>query len=153
MKTQKTVQANYTVELVSVIVAEYNALIVEHKGDNKIVLGLLSKKHGKTVASLRAKLASLKVYKSADNAEESTAPIVGDKIAKKEDIVADIASIVGTELAGLEAATKATLQKLLTFLLKVNKLLSEKEEKINALIAEMLEDDTDDTDDTDGINA
>jgi len=139
MTTQKTVQANYSAELIALIVAEYSALIAEHKGDNKIVLDLLSKKHGKSVASLRAKLASLKVYVSAAVAADNTAPINGDKATKKEDIANAISSIVGAELTGLEAATKATLQSLLTYMLKATKLLEEKEKKIESLIADMLE--------------
>ena len=100
----------------------------------------MSEKHGKSVPSLRAKLSSLKVYISANSADTDK-PIVGDKVTKKEDIACAISDIIGQELTGLEAATKATLQTLLTFLLKVNKLLNEKEDKINSLIAEMLADD------------
>ena len=137
MKTQKTVQANYSAEVVELIVAEYNELIVAHNGDNKAVLSILSEKFGKTVPSLRAKLSSLKVYKSVNNADNN-APIIGDKIAKKEDIALAISNIVGVELNGLEAATKAALQDLLAFLLKANKLLVEKEEKIESLISELL---------------
>lgn len=142
MKTQKTVQANYSNELIAVVVAEYNALIVEHKGDNKLVLDLLSKKHGKSIPSLRAKLASVKAYKSPNNGDNAPA-IVGDKATKKEDIAQAISNIVGVELSGLEAATKTTLQTLLAFLLKANKLLEQREEKINSLINEMLDADTD----------
>lgn len=152
MTTQKTVQANYSQELVTVICAEYASLIEQYKGDNKIVLQMLSDKHGKSVASLRAKLSSLKVYKTVNSADNN-APIVGDKAARKEDIANAISLIVGTELSGLEAATKATLQNLLAFLLKANKLLEEKEKKIESLIAEMLDaDDADDADDTDDNN-
>ena len=136
---QKTVQTNYSAELVSVLVAEYAQLMGEHK-DNKIVLPILSNKHGKTIPSIRAKLSSLKVYISANSADTDK-PIVGDKIAKKEDIAQAISAIIGEELPGLEAATKQTLQTLLSFLLKVNKLLNEKEKKIESLIAEMLADD------------
>ena len=139
MTTKKTVQANYTPEQVSLIVAEYNALIIEHKGDNKIVLDLLSKKHGKSIPSIRAKLASLKVYKTANNGNNN-APMVGEKIAKKEDIACAISTIIGQELTGLEAATKAALQAILAYLLKVSKQLEEKEAKIESLIAEMLDD-------------
>lgn len=137
MKTQKTVQANYTAELIALIVSEYADLMAKHGNDNKIVLSLLSEKFGKSVPSLRAKLASLKVYVNANSADN--APSVGDKTAKKEDIANAIASIVGKELNGLEAATKQALLDLLAFLLKANKLLAEKEAKIESLIAEMLE--------------
>lgn len=139
-QTKKPVQANYSEALIAVLVSEYQALIVAQKGDNSSVLKILSEKHGKTVSSLRAKLASLKVYKSALTADNN-APVSGDKATKKEDIANSISSIVGVELVGLEVATKATLQTLLTFLLKTNKLLQEREDKINSLISEMLAED------------
>lgn len=138
MATQKTVQANYSAELIALIVAEYNALIVEHKGDNKQVLALLSEKHGKTVPSIRAKLSYLKVYKTANSADNAPT-VASGKATKKEDIAQTISAIVGHELVGLEAATKQALLDLLAFLLKANKLLAEKEAKIESLIAEMLE--------------
>lgn len=138
MTTKKTVQANYSQELSSLIVSDYADLMAKNANDNKIVLQILSEKHGKSVASIRAKLASLKVYKTANSADTDK-PIVGDKPVKKEEIANAISNIVGTELSGLEAATKAALQNLLTFLLKVNKLLNEKEAKIESLIAEMLD--------------
>lgn len=138
MKGQKTVQANYTSELVSVIVAEYGDLMAKNGNDNKVVLPLLSAKHGKSIPSLRAKLASVKAYISPDKADNN-APVSADKAAKKEDIAQAISNIVGVELNGLEAATKAALQSILTFLLKVNKLLEQKEAKINELIADLTE--------------
>lgn len=141
MKTQKTEQANYPEQLIALIVNEYAELMAKHGNDNKIVLSLLSEKHGKTVPSLRAKLSSLRVYKTANSADN--APIVGDKVAKKEDIANAISLIVGTELSGLEVATKATLQHLLAYLLKVSKLLEQKEVKINELIADLTEDGND----------
>lgn len=138
MKNQKTVQANYTPELVALIVAEYSDLMAKNGNDNKVVLPLLSAKHGKSIHSLRAKLASVKAYKTADKVDN--APLVGDKSTKKEDIANAISAIVGVELSGLEAATKQTLQFLLAFLIKLNKTIEEKEAKINSLIAEMLAD-------------
>ena len=135
---QKTVQTNYSAELVSVLVAEYAQLMSEHK-DNKIVLDLLSKKHGKSIPSLRAKLSSLKVYISSDKVNNNE-PIADGKPVKKEEIANAISNIVGTELGGLEAATKAALQAILAYLLKVSKQLEEKEAKIESLIAEMLDD-------------
>ena len=143
-QAKKTVQANYTEALIATIVAEYKALIIDHKGDNKLVLDILSKKHGKTVPSLRAKLASLKVYVT-DKKSDTKTPTNGNDLtkAKKEDIANAISNIVDSELQGLEVAPKNTLLALLAFLLKANKLLEEKEAKINALIAEMLDDSTD----------
>lgn len=139
MKNQKTVQANYSAELVTSLVSEYQATYALNP-DNATVLSVLAVKYGKTVHSIRAKLASLKVYITADKAENN-ATISGDKTPKKEDIANTISAIVGCELVGLEIATKTTLQTLLAFLLKTNKLLEEKEEKINSLITEMLAED------------
>ena len=139
MTTKKTVQANYSQELSSLIVSDYADLMAKNANDNKIVLQILSEKHGKSIPSLRAKLSSLKVYISPDKVNNNE-PIADGKPVKKEEIANAISNIVGTELSGLEAATKAALQNLLTFLLKVNKLLNEKEAKIESLIAEMLAD-------------
>ena len=138
MTTKKTVQANYSQELSSLIVSDYADLMAKNANDNKIVLQILSEKHGKSIPSLSAKLSSLKVYISSDKVNNNE-PIADGKPVKKEEIANAISNIVGTELSGLEAATKAALQNLLTFLLKVNKLLNEKEAKIESLIAEMLD--------------
>lgn len=144
-QTKKAVQANYSEALIATIVAEYQSLIVANKGDNSAVLKTLSEKHGKTVPSIRAKLASLKVYVSADKKADEKTPISYDVTkSKKEDIAQAISNIVEHELQGLEVAPKNTLLVLLAFLLKASKLLQEKEDKINSLIAEMLSnDDTD----------
>lgn len=108
---KKVVVANYSDDILQAIVAEYQAAYAAHNGDNKVVLDLLSAKYGKTVHSLRAKLSSLKVYKSA------TTPTVKPTItgAKKEEIVNSICDIVGKELQGLEVAPKNTLLALLSF--------------------------------------
>ena len=137
---QKTVQTNYSAELSSLIVAEYAQLMGEHANDNKQVLSLLSEKYGKSVPSLRAKLSSLKVYISPDKVNNNE-PIADGKPVKKEEIANAISNIVGTELGGLEAATKAALQSILSYLLKTSKLMEEKEKKIDSLIEEMLADD------------
>lgn len=137
-QAKKTVQANYSQEMITAIVAEYQTAIVANNGDNKIVLSILSEKYGKTVPSLRAKLASLKVYQSDKKGDEKT-PLSSDvSKSKKEDIAQAISNIVGQDLQGLDVAPKNSLLTLLAFLLKANKLLQEKEDKINALIAEML---------------
>lgn len=129
MQNQKTVQANYSAELAAVIVAEYVELIQQHK-DNKIVLDTLSKKHGKTVPSLRAKLASLKVYKSADTA--STSKSVPSKITK-EQLAQSISKLVGQQLDGLEVAPKQVLLAIADKLLEQN-------DKINDLILDITAD-------------
>ena len=139
MTTKKTVQANYSQELSSLIVSDYADLMAKNANDNKIVLQILSEKHGKSIPSLRAKLSSLKVYISPDKVNNNE-PIADGKPVKKEEIANAISNIVGTELGGLEAATKAALQAILAYLLKVSKQLEEKEAKIESLIAEMLDD-------------
>ena len=140
MTTKKTVQANYSQELSSLIVSDYADLMAKNANDNKIVLQILSEKHGKSIPSLRAKLSSLKVYISPDKVNNNE-PIADGKPVKKEEIANAISNIVGTELGGLEAATKAALQSILSYLLKTSKLMEEKEKKIDSLIEEMLADD------------
>lgn len=128
MTTKKPVQANYSEALIASIVTEYQSLIIAHNGDNKLVLSLLAEKTGKTVASLRAKLASLKVYVSD---KKSATPISSDVTkSKKQDIVLAISNIVGQPLDGLEAAPKNTLLAIAEKLLQQN-------DKINDLIADL----------------
>ena len=138
MTTKKTVQANYSQELSSLIVSDYADLMAKNANDNKIVLQILSEKHGKSIPSIRAKLSSLKVYISPDKVNNNE-PIADGKPVKKEEIANAISNIVGTELSGLEAATKAALQSILSYLLKTSKLMEEKEKKIDSLIEEMLD--------------
>lgn len=130
MTTKKTVQANYSQELIATIVAEYNTLIVAHKGDNKSVLAILSKTHGKTVPSLRAKLASLKVYQSSSTSSSSSSS-VPSKITK-EQLAQSISKLVGVDLQGLEVAPKNTL-------LAIAEKLLEQNDKINDLINDLTE--------------
>lgn len=133
MTTKKAVQANYSVELISSIVADYKALIIDHKGDNSLVLNLLSEKHGKTVPSIRAKLASLKVYQSADNSRNYDNK-VPSKITK-EQLTQSISKLVGQPLDGLEVAPKSVLLAIVAKLLENN-------DKINDLIKDLTTDNT-----------
>lgn len=127
MSTKKTVQANYSNELITAIIAEYSTLIITHKGDNKLVLDILSAKHGKTIASLRAKLASLKVYVSNKTSDTTTS--VPSKITK-EQLTHSISKIVGQPLDGLEVAPKNALLAIADKLLVQN-------DKINDLINDL----------------
>ena len=81
----------------------------------------------------------------SDKKSDDKTPTNGNDLtkSKKEDIAHAIGNIVGQELQGLEVAPKNTLLALLAFLLKASKLLQEREDKINALIADMLGDNTD----------
>lgn len=60
---------------------------------------------GKDVRSIRAKAVRMGIYKAAVKASKT-----GGKIESKEAIAADIAAIVGKDMAGLEKAPKLALQ-------------------------------------------
>lgn len=62
-------------------------------------------KFGKDVRSIRAKAVRMGIYKAAEKVSKT-----GGKIESKEEIVADIAAIVGKNLDGLEKAPKLVLQ-------------------------------------------
>lgn len=112
MTTKKVVQANYSEDILQAIVAEYNAFIVDFPDDNNAILHTLATKYGKSVHSLRAKLASLKVYKTANSL------VVGansNSKMTKESLVNAIALLISRDLVGLEVAPKATLQALLDY--------------------------------------
>lgn len=111
MTTKKVVVANYSEDVLQAIVAEYNAFIVDFPNDNTAILHTLASKYGKSVHSLRAKLASLKVYVTANHTTVSS-----NKGMTKESLVNAIAAIVGQDLSGLEVAPKATLQSLYDFI-------------------------------------
>ena len=113
MTTKKVIQANYSEDVLQAIVAEYNAFIAEYPNDNYAILNTLATKYGKSVHSLRAKLASLKVYKTI--ATHTTAAS-SNKGMTKEAIANAIALLVGHDLVGLEVAPKATLQTLFDFI-------------------------------------
>lgn len=109
------VQANYSEEVLVAIVNEYNAFIVDFPNDNMAILNTLATKYGKSVHSLRAKLSSLKVYKTIQ-ATQGTVGGGGGKGMTKESLVNAIALLVGRDLVGLEVAPKATLQTLYDFI-------------------------------------
>lgn len=106
MTTKKVVQANYSEDILLAIVAEYQAFIAEFPNDNYAILHTLATKYGKSVHSLRAKLASLKVYVTANN----TTIAGSNSKMTKESLVNAIALLIGRDLAGLEVAQKATIQ-------------------------------------------
>lgn len=107
MAISKPVVANYSPAIVAAIIADYNA----GKPLTDIALSC-----GKTVASVRAKLASLGVYKKADAKTESKKGGV-----TKASLVSDIAAICCGNRAALEslqAATMSDLKALLSFLVE-----------------------------------
>ena len=106
MKTQTVKTVNYSQDVVNAIVDEYTKSVLIDGSNNSEVLDNLSKKYGKSVHSLRAKLAQLKVYvKVTDNV-----PVAK---SKKEDLLNDLEKLVGEELPSLASATKRDLQFLI----------------------------------------
>ena len=109
--TKKAPQANYPAEVIAAIVGEYK------KGredglNNSDIMAALSAKYGKTVPSIRAKLAQVKAYiKDADTSEKSAATK-----AKKGDIVQELEALTALSLASLEAGTKTELQALADYI-------------------------------------
>lgn len=122
MSTQvKTVQANYSADQVLLITTAYAA------GET---LADIAAKVGKSVPSVRAKLASLGVYVSKAKAEK---PAEKGEKANKEALASLLAELVGVNLLNIEAASKAALLALINA-------IKTRDEKISALIADMLGD-------------
>lgn len=74
--------------------------------DNDLALEFAAK-FGKDVRSIRAKAVRMGIYKAKEKVSKT-----GGKVESKEQIVADIAAIVGKSLDGLEKAPKLVLQTL-----------------------------------------
>ena len=104
--TKKATQANYSADQVAAIIADYK----KGREDgilNNDIMAALSAKYGKTIPSIRAKLAQVKAYiKDADTSDKGTTK------AKKGDIVQELEALTGLSLDSLEAATKSQLQDL-----------------------------------------
>ena len=115
--------ANYTSEQVTAIVAAYKA------GDS---LESIAASVGKSVPSVRAKLAALKVYvsKAATTKPENK----GAKV-NKEGLKAYLESLVGKDLLNVEAASKDAL------IILINA-IKERDSKIESLINDMLGDES-----------
>ena len=108
--TKKAVQANYTQDAISTIVNDYTQ--GRAKGlDNTAILLDLSSKYGKSIPSIRAKLASLKVYVK----DEATIASTSVK-ATKSQYVESLETLTGLKLDSLESATKAQLQDLCLYI-------------------------------------
>ena len=111
--------ANYTEDQVTSIVASYKA------GES---LENIAASVGKSVPSVRAKLAALKVYvsKAATTKPENK----GVKV-NKEGLKACLESLLGCELLNVEAASKAALLALINA-------IKARDDKIQSLIDDML---------------
>jgi hypothetical protein len=107
---KKAIVANYTQDAISTIVNDYN--LGRQKGqDNAAILAELSAKYGRTIPSIRAKLASLKVYvKDTETSESSSVK------ATKRHYVSVLENLTGLPLESLETATKSQLQDLVLYI-------------------------------------
>lgn len=123
MTTVKTVVANYSESQVLTITAAYAA------GDS---LESIAASIGKSVPSVRAKLAALKVYvsKAATKPENK-----GCAKVNKEGLKAYLESLVGKDLLNVEAASKDAL------IILINA-IKERDSKIESLINDMLGDES-----------
>ena len=103
---KKAIVANYTSDVIAAIVTDYTQGR-ENGQDNTTILLDLSSKYGRTIPSIRAKLASLKVYvKEVQPSESSSVK------ATKSQYVSALESLTGLKLDSLESATKSQLQDL-----------------------------------------
>ena len=108
--TKKAIVANYTSDVIAAIVTDYTQGRANDL-DNTAILLDLSAKYGKSIPSLRAKLASLKIY--AKDLEPSTSTSVK---ATKSQYVESLEALTGLKLDSLESATKAQLQDLCLYI-------------------------------------
>lgn len=109
--TKKAAQANYSADIIASITTDYQAGRTDGL-DNSTILVELSKKYGKTVPSIRAKLASLKVYQKDIDTLASVSP----SKAKKGDIVEGLETLTGLNLASFESCNKSELQALANYI-------------------------------------
>ena len=132
MSNKKAVVVNYSAPMIAAISADYAA---------GVELAAIAEKTGKTVASIRAKLSSLGLYKAKSVA------IVGKKGGvTKASLVSDISAIVSGDKNGLESlrsATIADLKTILSFLVAemredacLDDLLSETEKDLIPVLSE-----------------
>lgn len=100
--------SNYTPEMIETLKAGYTG------ADNSAEIAALSNVTGKTPASVRAKLASLGLYKAAEkasdgDAERITKQVIAEAIGQK-------IGLLEHEVEGLSKATKSALDKVLASL-------------------------------------
>ena len=108
--TKKATQANYSADQVAAIISDYKKGREDGLLNNDI-MAALSAKYGKTIPSIRAKLAQVKAYiKDADTSDKGTTK------AKKGDIVEGLEAVTCLTLASLEAGNKTELQALADYI-------------------------------------
>ena len=105
MTNDKTVERNYTEEMVARMEEVYSANPTRETAE------ALAVEFDKPVRSVIAKLSNLGIYKAQARVTKSGAPVI-----RKEDIVAKIQATVGVQVPTLAKATKQDLQTLLAAL-------------------------------------
>lgn len=98
---------NYTDAQIAILRAEYVG------ADNAAEVAALSAKLGKTPASVRAKLASLKLYKAAEKSDEASERITKTVLV---DAIGEKVGLSEAEREGLVKSTKSALEKVLATL-------------------------------------
>jgi hypothetical protein len=96
-------------EIVKNYTAAQEARLAEFDVIDNDIATMLAEEFGKDVRSVRAKAVRLGTYKGKEKVSKT-----GGKVESKEDIVKDIADLVGKNLDGLEKAPKLVLQTLRT---------------------------------------
>ena len=100
--TEVTRTPNYTDDMVNAMVADYQ------DNPSKDTVAKLASEFNKSTRSIVAKLVREGVYQAAPRVTKTGAPVV-----RKSEIVSQIQAALGVELATLEKASKADLEKLL----------------------------------------
>jgi len=107
--TEVTRVPNYTDEMVTAMVADYEA------NPTQETVAKLSQEFSKTTRSIVAKLVREGVYKAQQRVTKTGAPVV-----RKAELVAMIQEQLGVEVPTLEKASKADLEVLVRSIVIVN---------------------------------
>ena len=103
--------AVYTKDVVSNMVAQYNGVVAEDYAARTAVVEALAKEVGKTVPSVRAMLVKEGVYVAKEAAKTSATQ-------SKEDIVKALEAISGESLVSFQKATKKDLEAFWGYIVK-----------------------------------
>lgn len=118
---------NYSADVLTLITSDYTTAKAAGV-TNATILADLSAKYSKTIPSLRAKLASLKIYVTdAPTPEKATLAK-----AKKADYVLNLSALVGRQMDSLESATKSDLIVLIGF-------IKRQQDKIDQLATDLMD--------------
>ena len=105
----KVKAVNYSAEQIAVLTSEYKGV------DNAAEVAALATKLNKSPASVRAKLASLKLYKAEKPVSEKSEKVTKEVIASA---IAEKVGLKEHEVEGLAKATKSALEKIMAALVR-----------------------------------